>query len=503
MTLEINKTYFLAFVIALLCLPIIRRPTKGLCNIPTMGPSGFLFAIYNSICFLVRGRAMIDEANAQFASFGMFKMQFFSGWNVFVLSKEYIADLRGSRDKDLSLYHAQNDILALDYTIGAVPADEDDLHNKILQRMLASNFSENGVDLYDESVRTLAEIFPVEHDGWHSVTCYKNILHLVTRVTNRFYVGEPLCRDPKYISLVMDFVQGVPKAGMLINLFSYFLRPFVGPYISPLPRYERLATEVIGDILRYRISMFEKHGKNWELKPRDMITWLLEEAEPYQRDPTHIAMRLLRVNFAGLMSTSFFLPQVLYKLAASPEYVGPLREQIDSVVDKYGWTKEGISKMYRIDSFIREVSRLKGFSALVLHRKVMNPEGFKFHDGITIPQGTHIAAASCVVNVNEDTFENSDRFDGLRFARLQEEADDVNMKHQLTSPAMNNLFYGVGKHACPGRFLMTFIIKIQVALILHNYDIKVKDDVLPKDRWLGAICMPDMNAELLYRKRHI
>ena len=36
-----------------------------------------------------------------------------------------------------------------------------------------------------------------------------------------------------------------------------------------------------------------------------MITWLLEEAEPHQRDPTHIAMRLLRVNFAGLMSTSF------------------------------------------------------------------------------------------------------------------------------------------------------------------------------------------------------
>jgi hypothetical protein len=34
-------------------------------------------------------------------------------------------------------------------------------------------------------------------------------------------------RDPKYISLVMDFVQGVPKAGMLINVFSYFLRPYV------------------------------------------------------------------------------------------------------------------------------------------------------------------------------------------------------------------------------------------------------------------------------------
>jgi hypothetical protein len=82
----------------------------------------------------------------------------------------------------------------------------------------------------------------------------------------------------------MDFVQGVPKAGMLINIFSDFLRPYVcssyhllrvfysivrlvGPYFSPLPRYEREATEVIGDLLRHRIAMFEKHGKGWEMKP--------------------------------------------------------------------------------------------------------------------------------------------------------------------------------------------------------------------------------------------
>ncbi len=50
---------------------------------------------------------------------------------------------------------------------------------------------------------------------------------------------------------------------------------------------------------------------------------------------------------------------------------------------------------------------------------------------------------------------------------------------------------------------MTFIIKIQVALILYNYDIKIKDDVLPKDKWMGAVCMPDMSAELMYRKRKV
>lgn len=48
---------------------------------------------------------------------------------------------------------------------------------------------------------------------------------------------------------------------------------------------------------------------------------------------------------------------------------------------------------------------------------------------------------------------------------------------------------------------MTFIIKIQVALILHDYDIKVEGDVMPADNWMGAVCMPDMKAKLMYRKR--
>ena len=48
---------------------------------------------------------------------------------------------------------------------------------------------------------------------------------------------------------------------------------------------------------------------------------------------------------------------------------------------------------------------------------------------------------------------------------------------------------------------MTFIMKLQVAVILNKYDIKVKDGFVYKDNWLGTVCMPDRNAEILYRKR--
>jgi hypothetical protein len=48
---------------------------------------------------------------------------------------------------------------------------------------------------------------------------------------------------------------------------------------------------------------------------------------------------------------------------------------------------------------------------------------------------------------------------------------------------------------------MTFIMKLQVAVILHKYDIKVKQDFVYKDHWVGTVCMPDKNSEILYRKR--
>lgn len=77
-------------------------------QIPTMGPTGYLPAIYNSLSFHFRARKMLDEAGLHFGKIGIYKMQFFNGWHVFLLSNEYIGDLRNARD--LSLFHAHADV---------------------------------------------------------------------------------------------------------------------------------------------------------------------------------------------------------------------------------------------------------------------------------------------------------------------------------------------------------------------------------------------------------
>jgi cytochrome P450 len=95
---------------------------------------------------------------------------------------------------------------------------------------------------------------------------------------------------------------------------------------------------------------------------------------------------------------------------------------------------------------------------VTLHRKVMNPAGFTFSDGVTVPYGCYLSAPSYIVHRLAENFENPDVFDGLRFYKLrtggeeQVGEDDV-VKHQLTTPATSNLVFGIGKHVCPGRLV--------------------------------------------------
>jgi hypothetical protein len=52
----------------------------------------------------------------------------------------------------------------------------------------------------------------------------------------------------------------------------------------------------------------------------------------------------------------------LYRLLANPEYLEPLREEVNAVIKEEGWTKAGVDKMYKIDSFLRETLRLGGLN---------------------------------------------------------------------------------------------------------------------------------------------
>lgn len=49
-------------------------------------------------------------------------------------------------------------------------------------------------------------------------------------------------------------------------------------------------------------------------------------------------------------------------LATNPRYIQSLREEVESIIGEEGWTKGSLTKMRRVDSFLKEAQRFQGNS---------------------------------------------------------------------------------------------------------------------------------------------
>jgi hypothetical protein len=133
------------------------------------------------------------------------------------------------------------------------------------------------------------------------------------------------------------------------------------------------------------------------------------------------------------------------------------------VIREEGWTKAGVDKMHKIDSFLRETQRVDGLGLRSLYslsrvknadvrlfpvpltRLVLRP--FTFSNGVTIPAGTLIAAPGSAVYTDEANYHDPDTFDGFRFAKLREsEGDKTTSRHQTVSTSSEHLAFGLGRH---------------------------------------------------------
>lgn len=76
---------------------------------------------------------------------------------------------------------------------------------------------------------------------------------------------------------------------------------------------------------------------------------------------------------------------------------------------------------------------------------------------------------------------NTNDFEGLRYYRKGlEQADgqskDAAGKHQFVSMSKKSMMFGYGRHACPGRFFAGNEIKLILAKILQDFDLKLEGD---------------------------
>ena len=79
-----------------------------------------------------------------------------------------------------------------------------------------------------------------------------------------------------------------------------------------------------------------------------------ERLSGVQSSVWNLTRRIMATNFVSIHTTSMAFSHALYHLAAMPQYIQPMREEVEKVVGKEGWTKAAIDKLNMVDSFLKE-----------------------------------------------------------------------------------------------------------------------------------------------------
>ncbi|KAJ7258282.1 cytochrome P450 [Mycena rebaudengoi] len=320
---------------------------------------------------------------------------------------------------------------------------------------------------------------------WQLIQVLPTAVQVVARTSNRLFVGLPLCREPEYLQLNIDYAFAVFVRGVMINLLPGFVKPIFGPLLSMRKSSLRHALKFLGPLIDERLAKENEHGRDWPDRPNDLISWLLDFAEGAERTTPALALRVLFVNMSAIHTSSTAIAAALYDLVVHPEYILSMREEAECVVAEKGWTKAALGKMHKIDSFLRESQRRNNNGPITLPRIVVAKDGFTFSDGTTIPYGSFLSVAA-TVHFDPANYDRADVFDGFRFSRMREEFEGVGNDHpgertsvfnrQMVSTAHDHLPFGHGCHVCPGRFFAAMELKAMLAHILANYDVKAETE---------------------------
>ncbi|KAJ7284516.1 cytochrome P450 [Mycena rebaudengoi] len=417
--------------------------------IPTIGSSGMILSYREVFRYLFHAKELVQEGYTKYPD-SMFRIPGVERWNVIVTGRLSNA---GSET------YSTRQFLQIGYTAGPV-IDNNDYHTTIVRTDMTRNIGALFPAVWDEIVTAFDEIIPVQGSGeWASVPAYDAAIQIVTRTTNRLFVGLPLCRDPDYINLNVNYAMDVIIAGQIINLM-----PLLGPLVSPRKRFLRRADKHITPVVTERVRKEQELGPNYADRPNDLVSWLIDGAEgEAERTIPALVERAVR-------TSADVFAHALYDLAAYPEYVEPLREEIETITRKEGWTRASLGRMYKTDSFMYESLRYNGIGTLSLSRKVVKPEGFTFSDGINLPYGTYLYTPMWSIHHDPEIYPDPHVFDGFRFSKLRDSDDSLGAaKFQAVTTSLDYQAFGHGRHACPGRFFAVIELKAMLAHVVMNY----------------------------------
>jgi cytochrome P450 len=192
-------------------------------------------------------------------------------------------------------------------------------------------------------------------DDWVAFQPRACMSKIASLMSGRAFVGLPLSRDETWVQATVTYTQDVTRAWLVLRTIPWVIKPLVAPFL-PQVRSLKNQRRMTEDRLKPLLDQPDVKGSGG-VPGGDMLRWF-RQRYPKGPTPRQLARDQLLATFASIYNLSNALSYLLFDLASYPEYIEPLRNELQEVLRGEKINKENIQKLKKLDSFIRESQRL-------------------------------------------------------------------------------------------------------------------------------------------------
>ncbi|EKG14399.1 Cytochrome P450 [Macrophomina phaseolina MS6] len=464
--------------------------------------------------FLKDAKSLYLEGRKKFGD-GVYQITTSRHSKTIVVPTKFLEELRKLPDDTLCNQCAADETLESKYTRLNT---HEPVHGHVLKTSLTPSLRRMNPRISAEIDHAVHANLPSQ-PAWTSVNIHHALLRIVASATGCIGIGAPLCRDDQYLAVTANYAGHVMAAGTAASRVPLWLRPVLAPRLPEVKKLDALLAEAEAFM---RPVIEERKRGMAEGKPAegDLLQWMLEtdRARFGLEDDRKVVTAYLGFVFAAIHSTTVVATNILYSLAAMRDFIPELREEIRRAVDSHGGVLsfEALQKMMKLDSVMKESMRLYPLQHANFQRKVLRP--FTLSTSVRIPGNTVLEFPTVTTSLDPSVFPDPHTFDPLRFYRIRTAPDADHSSNQFVTVSADATWWGWGSHACPGRFFAANEIKMVVAQIVLEWDVKMpgvgEGEALGSrelggpwgevGRWrnweVGNFCFPDPTKELLFQR---
>lgn len=171
-------------------------------------------------------------------------------------------------------------------------------------------------------------------------------------------MGFPLCRNEKWLELNSQIVEQLFITVMVMRNFP----PWVHPVLNKILPSQYKLKKILRQIHSMLLPIIEERRRNpppSEEKPIDVLEYMMDLAKGTEAEAQNLAMRYCYTIIGSVHTVTGAIIDSVYEVCARPEYAEPLRHEIQQALDEEGgWNKTTLSKLRKVDSFMKEVQRM-------------------------------------------------------------------------------------------------------------------------------------------------